>query len=110
MTHFVLIPLIPLLASFIILIGGHRWGEKSHLIGIPAIGLSFALSVAAFIEVLINGPFTISLYRLFESGSLVIDLTLFVGYLINLEFQGGYISDLSGPYIIYFHKVLPALL
>ena len=54
MTHFVLIPLLPLLASVIILLGGRRWGENSHLIGIPAIGLSFGLSVVAFIEVFRN--------------------------------------------------------
>ena len=81
MTHFILIPLLPLLASLILLLGGRRWGENSHLIGIPAIGLSFVLSVAAFIEVLKNGPFTVSLYRLFQSGSLTIDLTLYVDQL-----------------------------
>ena len=78
MVHFVLIPLLPLLASLILLFGGRRWGENGHRIGIPAIGLSFALSIAAFVEVLRNGPFTISLYRLFKSGSLTIDLTLYV--------------------------------
>jgi len=78
MSLFVLIPLLPLLASLILLLGGRRWKENSHWIGIPAIGLSFALSVAAFIEVLRNGPFNLSIYRLFQSGSLSIDLTLFV--------------------------------
>ena len=104
MTHFVLIPLIPLLASFIILIGGHRWGEKSHLIGIPAIGLSFALSIAAFIEVLINGPFTISLYRLFESGSLVIDLTLFVDQLTVLLLL--LVTGVSGVVHVYSSRYM----
>jgi len=84
MAHFILIPLLPLLASLILLLGGRRWGENSHLIGIPAIGLSFVLSVAAFIEVLKNGPFTVSLYRLFQSGSLTIDLTLYVDQLTVL--------------------------
>ena len=84
MDIFVLIPLLPLLASIILLLGGRRWGEKSHRIGIPAIGLSFGLSVAAFIEVLRNGPFTLSLYRLFQSGSLTIDLTLYVDQLTVL--------------------------
>jgi NADH-quinone oxidoreductase subunit L len=84
MTLFVLIPLLPLLASLILLLGGNRWGEKSHQIGIPAIGLSFVLSVAAFIEVLMNGPFTVSLYRLFQSGSFIIDLNLFVDQLTVL--------------------------
>ena len=55
MALYLLIPLLPLLASLILLLGGRRWGEKSHWIGIPAIGLSFGLSVVAFIEVLRNG-------------------------------------------------------
>ena len=84
MALFVLIPLLPLLACLILLLGGRRWGENSHRIGIPAIGISFALSIAAFIEVLRNGPFTLSLYRLFQSGSLTIDLTLFVDQLTVL--------------------------
>ena len=81
MEIFVLIPLLPLLASLILLLGGRRWGEKGLRIGIPAIGISFGLSVAAFIEVLRNGPFTLSLYRFFQSGSLTIDLTLYVDQL-----------------------------
>jgi NADH-quinone oxidoreductase subunit L len=84
MAIFVLIPLLPLLASLILLLGGTRWGENSHRIGIPAIGLSFVLSVAAFIEVLRNGPFSLSLYRFFQSGSLTIDLNLFVDQLTVL--------------------------
>lgn len=84
MTLFVLIPLLPLLASIILLVGGRRWGEKSHWVGIPAIGISFALSVFAFVEVLKSGPFTISLYRLFQSGSLTIDLNLYVDQLTVL--------------------------
>ena len=84
MALFVLIPLLPLLASIILLLGGTRWGENSHRIGIPAIGLSFVLSVAAFIEVLRNGPFTLSLYNFFQSGSLTIDFTLFVDQLTVL--------------------------
>jgi NADH-quinone oxidoreductase subunit L len=84
MNLFVLIPLLPLLASLVLLLGGHRWGENGHRIGIPAIAFSFGLSVAAFIEVLRNGPFTLSLYRLFQSGSLTIELTLFVDQLTVL--------------------------
>lgn len=84
MTLFVLIPLLPLLASLILVLGGRRWGENGHRIGIPAVAVSFGLSVAAFFEVWWNGPFTISLYRLFHSGSLTIDLTLFVDQLTVL--------------------------
>ena len=84
MAIFVLVPLLPLLASLILVLGGRRWGEQSHRIGIPAIGLSFALSVVAFLEVLSNGPFSISLYQFFQSGSLSIDFSLFVDQLTVL--------------------------
>ena len=84
MATFVLIPLLPLLTSLILMLGGRRWGEHSHRIGIPAIGLSFGLSVVAFFEVLRNGAFTVPLYRLFQSGSLTIDLNLFVDQLTVL--------------------------
>ena len=81
MAIFALIPFLPLLASFIIVLGGQRWGERSHTIGIPALGISFGLSVGAFIEVWINGPITLSLYRLIESGNLVIELGLYIDQL-----------------------------
>jgi NADH-quinone oxidoreductase subunit L len=84
MLIFILIPLFPLMASLILALGGRRWAEQSHRIGIPAMGLSFGLSVFAFIEVLSNGPFSISLYRLFQSGSLAIDLSLYVDQLTVL--------------------------
>ena len=104
MALYLLIPLLPLLASLILLLGGRRWGEKSHRIGIPAIGLSFGLSVAAFIEVLRNGPFTISLYRLFESGSLTIDLTLFVDQLTVLLLL--LVTGVSGVVHVYSSRYM----
>lgn len=84
MAIFVLIPLLPLMASLILVLGGRQWGEQSHRIGTPAIVLSFGLSVFAFFEVLRNGPFTVPLYRLFQSGSMTIDLNLFVDQLTVL--------------------------
>lgn len=104
MALFVLIPLLPLLASLILLLGGRRWGENSHRIGIPAIGFSFVLSVAAFIEVLRNGPFTLSLYRLFQSGSLTIDLTLFVDQLTVLLLL--LVTGVSGVVHVYSSRYM----
>jgi NADH-quinone oxidoreductase subunit L len=104
MILFVLIPLLPLLASLILLLGGNRWGENSHRIGIPAMGFSFVLSVAAFIEVLRNGPFTISLYRLFQSGSLTIDLTLFVDQLTVLLLL--LVTGVSGVVHVYSSRYM----
>ena len=104
MAIFVLIPLLPLLASLILLLGGRHWGENSHRIGIPAIGLSFVLSVAAFIEVLRNGPFTLSLYRLFQSGSLTIDLTLYVDQLTVLLLL--LVTGVSGVVHVYSSRYM----
>jgi NADH-quinone oxidoreductase subunit L len=104
MAIFVLIPLLPLMASLILLLGGRRWGENSHRIGIPAIGISFALSVAAFIEVLRNGPFTLSLYRFFQSGSLTIDLTLFVDQLTVLLLL--LVTGVSGVVHVYSSRYM----
>ncbi len=104
MAIFVLIPLLPLLASFVLLLGGRRWGENSHRIGIPAIGISFGLSIIAFIEVLVNGPFTISLYRLFKSGSLTIDLTLFVDQLTVLLLL--LVTGVSGVVHVYSSRYM----
>jgi NADH-quinone oxidoreductase subunit L len=104
MALFTLIPLLPLLASLILLIGGRRWGENSHRIGIPAIGISFGLSVAAFIEVLRNGPFTLSLYRFFQSGSLTIDLTLFVDQLTVLLLL--LVTGVSGVVHVYSSRYM----
>ena len=104
MALFVLIPLLPLLASLILMLGGTSWGEKSHRVGIPAIGFSFVLSVAAFIEVLRNGPFTISLYRLFQSGPLTIDLTLFVDQLTALLLL--LVTGVSGVVHVYSSRYM----
>ncbi|GJL54267.1 MAG: NADH-quinone oxidoreductase subunit L [Nitrospirales bacterium] len=81
---FALIPLLPLFASLALVLGGARWREHGHRVGIPAIGLSFALSVWACVEVIQHGPISISLYRLFQSGSLIIDLGMYIDQLTVL--------------------------
>ena len=84
MLLFVLIPLLPLLAFLTLVAGGSRWGHHSHRIGITAIGLSCALSIAALFEVYAHGPMSIPLYQFFQSGSLAIDVGLYVDQLTVL--------------------------
>ncbi len=84
MSIFVLIPLCPLIAAVVLSLGGRRWGDEGHRIGIPAMGLSFALSLYAFFEVVTNGPISVSLYRLMQAGSLVVDLNLYIDQLTVL--------------------------
>lgn len=81
---YVLIPLLPLLAFLTLALGGKRLGGQSHRVATPAIGLSFGLSIGAFIEVVRNGPLSVPLYRLIQSGSLVIDLGLYIDQLTVL--------------------------
>lgn len=47
-------------------------------------GLSFGLSLFAFFEVATNGPISVSLYRLMQAGSLVVDLNLYIDQLTVL--------------------------
>jgi len=84
MSIFILIPLAPLLAFLILAFSGRSLGEASHRIAIPAVGLSLALSLAAFAGVAGGGSISISLYRLLESGGLIIDLNLYVDQLTVL--------------------------
>ncbi len=84
MSVYVLIPLLPLLAFLTLALRGRSFGGQSHKVAIPAIGLSFGLTVGAFIEVISNGPISIPLYRLLQSGSLVIDLGLYIDQLTVL--------------------------
>ena len=77
MSLYILIPLLPLIAFLSIAIGGRKLGEHSQRIGVPAMGLSCALSVVACIDVFRNGPIDISLYTLMRSGTLTIDVGLY---------------------------------
>ncbi|MDR4495486.1 MAG: NADH-quinone oxidoreductase subunit L [Nitrospirales bacterium] len=84
MTFLILIPLLPLIAALILLLGKPWLGEQGHKIGIPAIAISFAFSTIAFVRVASDGAFSISLYRLIQSGDLVVDLGLYVDQLTVL--------------------------
>ncbi|MEE2707740.1 MAG: NADH-quinone oxidoreductase subunit L [Planctomycetota bacterium] len=82
---YLLIPLLPLLASIIIALAGWRLGEESRKVGVLAIGISFALSVAAFVQVVLQrDPIVIPLYELLHSGSLTVEFGLYIDQLTVL--------------------------
>ncbi len=81
---FALIPSLPLLAFLVIAFGGRWLRGNAHRIGIPAIALSFGLSVLAFLEILQNGPFSLPLYTFLHVGQLQIELGLYVDQLTVL--------------------------
>ncbi len=78
MSIYTLIPLLPLAASVVLALSGRRLEGKGHRIVVPAIAISFVLSVVALIEVATSGPIEVSLYRLLESGNFVVDVGLFI--------------------------------
>lgn len=84
MSPYALIPGLPLIAFAILALAWRRWAETSHRVGIAAIGGSFALSIAALVEVADNGPITISLYRLLRVGDLSVDVGLYIDQLAVL--------------------------
>ena len=74
---YVLIPLLPLLACVLIALLGARLGEKCAQIGVVAVGISCALSIAAFVHLLYEpAGMQIPLYTMLHSGDLQIDLAL----------------------------------
>ena len=84
MSFLILIPLLPLTAVFILVLGKPWLGEQGHKIGIPAMVLSFVCSLMAFAQVVFHGAFSIPLYRLIQSGDLIVDLGLYVDQLTVL--------------------------
>ena len=80
----VLIPALPLAAFVALALGGRRLGGSSHLVGIPAVAASFALSVAALVEVARNGAISLTLYRFVEVGDFAVEVGLHVDQLAVL--------------------------
>ena len=83
-TVYILIPLLPLLASIVIVLAGRRLGEASAKIGVLAIGISFGLSVVAFLQILRGDPIIIPLYEFLRSGQFVVELGLYIDQLAVL--------------------------
>ncbi|MEE3367909.1 MAG: NADH-quinone oxidoreductase subunit L [Planctomycetota bacterium] len=74
---YVLIPLLPLLACILIALLGARLGEKCAQIGVVAVGISCALAIAAFAQVVVYKPDPqIFLYTMLHAGDLQIDIAL----------------------------------
>lgn len=80
-----LIPLIPLIAFIIILFVGKRFKEKSALIGIFAVGISFILSLLILSEVIQKGAIAPSI-TWFKVGSATIDASMVIDPLAAVMF------------------------
>ena len=101
---YIFIPLLPLLAFVVLALGGSRFPNDSHKIGIPAITGSFILSILAFVQVLNNGPIEVPLYTLLDSGNLTIDLGLYIDQLTVLLLL--LVSGVSGVVHVYSSRYM----
>lgn len=81
---YTLIPLFPLLASLLVVFAGSRLEGKGHRIVIPAIALSFVVSVLAFIGISENGPVQIQVFQFLKSGKLDITFGFYLDQLTVL--------------------------
>jgi len=81
MSSIVLIPILPFLAFLITGLFGRWIGHRAHWVAVPAVGLSWLLSIAAFLDVAGGAPIQVTLYHWIGSGSLNVNLSLYVDQL-----------------------------
>ncbi len=75
---YVLIPLLPLAAFLVLGLAGNRIKERAHLVAVPAVVLSWLLSVLAFFDVAQGAPISQPLYTWLTSGHLDIHIGLYL--------------------------------
>ncbi len=78
---YALIPLLPLFAFVILGLGGHIIKDRAHLVAVPAVVVSFLLSVLALFDVASGQVLHVPLYTWGSSGNLTISIGLFIDQL-----------------------------
>jgi NADH-quinone oxidoreductase subunit L len=79
-----LIPLLPLASFLIVGMFGHWIREKAHLIAVPAVALSWAISVLAFLDVADGHHSTFRLYTWLTSGMLDVHIGITIDRLTSV--------------------------
>ncbi len=75
---YALIPLLPLAAFVILGLAGSRIKDRAHLVAVPAVLMSCALSIVAFVEVANGAVISVPLYAWITSGSLDVHIGLYI--------------------------------
>ncbi|NOU11647.1 MAG: NADH-quinone oxidoreductase subunit L [Nitrospira sp.] len=75
---YALIPLLPLTAFLILGLAGRHINVRAHLVAVPAVMLSLALSMGAFLEVASGSVISFPLYTWLTSGTLDIHIGLHI--------------------------------
>lgn len=84
MMIYVLIPLLPLAAAFVLAIFGEQLQGKGQRLVIPAVALSFVVSFLAFLDVSANGAIRVQVFQLLNVGQLKIDFGFYLDQLTVL--------------------------
>ncbi|HEX7765637.1 MAG TPA: NADH-quinone oxidoreductase subunit L [Nitrospira sp.] len=75
---YALIPLLPLAAFLVLGLAGNRIKDRAHLVAVPAVVLSWLLSLFVFFEVAQGAPISQPLYTWLTSGHLDIHIGLYL--------------------------------
>ena len=73
---YALIPLLPFAAFLVLGLAGWRIKDRAHLVAVPAVALSWVLSVLAFSDVALGSVISVPLYTWLTSGTLDIHIGL----------------------------------
>jgi NADH-quinone oxidoreductase subunit L len=76
MTMYALIPLLPFAAFLTLGLAGWRIKDRAHLVAVPAVALSWVLSVVAFVDIASGSVVSVPLYTWLTSGPLDIHIGL----------------------------------
>jgi len=81
---YALIPFLPLTAFLILGLAGWRIKDRAHLVAVPAVLVSFLLSLSAFSEVASGSVISVPLYTWLTSGNLDIHIGLYIDRLTSV--------------------------
>jgi NADH-quinone oxidoreductase subunit L len=81
---YALIPLLPLAAFLILGLAGWRIKDRAHLVAVPAVLLSFLISLSAFAEVASGSVISVPLYAWITSGNLDVHIGLYIDRLTTV--------------------------
>ena len=84
MSIYTLIPLIPLASALILALFGKQLHGKGHRLVVPAVGISFVVSVLAFVEVMHHGAVRVQLYSFINVGQIDVTLGFYIDQLTVL--------------------------
>src|SRR3989338_6099858 len=75
---YALIPLLPFAAFLVIGLFGHWIRERAHWIAVPAVGISFLLSVSTFMDIANGEPIRLTLYSWITSGAFDVNIGFYI--------------------------------